>query len=114
MTRQNPTVLARVGTLGESAICQTTLGELHFGAIRSGRLRQESRKVRDAIKDFVLYDVDRFTARRYAGLKSKLAAAGTPIPENDLWIAAAAAQHGFTHDAHLARVPGLSVQVWPK
>jgi predicted nucleic acid-binding protein len=44
-----------------------------------------------------------------------LARSGTPIPENDVWIAAVALEHGWplaTRDAHFARVPGLTVQDW--
>ncbi len=36
--------------------------------------------------------------------------AGTPVPTNDIWIAAAAFQHGlklFTKDAHFSFVKGL-------
>jgi predicted nucleic acid-binding protein len=40
---------------------------------------------------------------------------GTPITEDDLWIAAQARAHGLplaTRDAHFVRVPGLSVRDW--
>ena len=52
------------------------------------------------------------TADEYARLKEALAKAGALIPENDLWIAAYALEHGLpliTRDAHFARVPGLTV-----
>lgn len=42
--------------------------------------------------------------------KLKTKAAGTPIPTNDIWIAASAFQHGYTvfsYDAHFELVPGL-------
>lgn len=55
------------------------------------------------------------TARQYARLRGALKRAGTPIPENDLWIAALAIEHGWplaTRDAHFACVPGLIVQDW--
>jgi tRNA(fMet)-specific endonuclease VapC len=35
---------------------------------------------------------------------------GTPIPTNDIWIAAVALQHGFslfTRDEHFSNIPGL-------
>ncbi len=116
MTRQNPTVVAKVAVLSHAGVCQTTLGELHFGALRSGRVRREARKVREALRGLILYDLDAITARRYAEIKADLTAAGTPIPENDLWIAAAAARRGITlvtHDAHFRRIRGLPLQVWP-
>ena len=56
-----------------------------------------------------------FSIRHYARLRGALTRAGTPIPENDLWIAALAVEHGWplaTRDAHFARVPGLTVFDW--
>jgi tRNA(fMet)-specific endonuclease VapC len=44
----------------------------------------------------------------YAGLRRK----GTPIPSNDLWIAATALEHGtalLSLDAHFAHVEGLRI-----
>jgi len=48
-------------------------------------------------------------------VKLALDLAGAPIPENDLWIAAAVPEHGLplaTRDAHFNRVPGLTVPEW--
>lgn len=50
------------------------------------------------------------TAIFYAELWGSLRAAGTPIPTNDLWIAAAALECGailLTQDAHFNCIPGL-------
>lgn len=55
------------------------------------------------------------TARRYGQAKAKLRAAGTPIPENDIWIAALALEHELTlvtRDAHFAVVAGLTSVPW--
>ena len=60
---------------------------------------------------------DRATAARYGELKAALRAQGTPIPENDLWIAALARQHALTlvtRDAHFAGVRGLVVERWER
>ena len=117
MTRGNPAVLNRIPGLGDLAVCQTALGELYFGVERSGRRRVELKKLRNALVKVRILDVDRPTARTWGTIKAQLAAAGTPIPENDIWIAAAAVRHGFmliTHDAHFRRVAGLVVDVWPK
>lgn len=40
---------------------------------------------------------------------------GLLIPDNDIWIAATAAQYGLTlaaRDAHFKRISGLSVEMW--
>ena len=55
------------------------------------------------------------TARRYGEVKAELRAAGTPIPENDIWIAALALEHSLTlvtRDAHFAVVAGITAVPW--
>ena len=52
----------------------------------------------------------RETAEQYARLFVQLKRAGTPIPDNDLWIAALALQHDLlliTRDRHFDQVPQL-------
>jgi tRNA(fMet)-specific endonuclease VapC len=52
----------------------------------------------------------RETAERYARLFVQLKRAGTPIPDNDLWIAALALEHDLTlitRDRHFQRIPQL-------
>lgn len=52
----------------------------------------------------------RDTAEHYARLFVQLKRAGTPIPDNDLWIAALVLQHDLvliTRDQHFEQVPQL-------
>ena len=52
----------------------------------------------------------RETAEQYARLFVQLKRAGTPIPDNDLWIAALALEHDLlliTRDRHFERIPQL-------
>ena len=52
----------------------------------------------------------RETAEQYAHLFVQLKRAGTPIPDNDLWIAALALEHGLTlipRDRHFRNIPQL-------
>jgi len=53
---------------------------------------------------------DRWTAELYARLFVQLKRAGTPIPDNDLWIGALALQHDLmliTRDRHFENIPQL-------
>jgi predicted nucleic acid-binding protein len=53
---------------------------------------------------------DRETAEHYARLFVQLKRAGTPVPDNDLWIAALALQHDLlliTRDRHFKNIPQL-------
>jgi tRNA(fMet)-specific endonuclease VapC len=52
----------------------------------------------------------RETAEHYARLFVQLKRAGSPIPDNDLWIAALALEHDLiliTRDRHFERIPQL-------
>ena len=57
----------------------------------------------------ILYPA-RDTAEHYARLFVQLKRAGTPVPDNDLWIAALALEHDLTlitRDRHFERIPQL-------
>jgi tRNA(fMet)-specific endonuclease VapC len=50
------------------------------------------------------------TAHHYAALYARLKKAGTPIPTNDIWIAALAIEHSlvlYTRDAHFDNLPAI-------
>ena len=86
------------------------IGELLAGFGMGGR----ERKNREAFKQFVssprmrVIDMDAETSERYAAIYAHLRKAGTPIPTNDLWIAASTMQYGLkllTLDRHYLKVP---------
>lgn len=55
---------------------------------------------------------DNETARHYSRLFQFLRRQGTPIPTNDVWIAALALQHDLildSADKHFLRVPNISL-----
>lgn len=60
--------------------------------------------------------LDRETAFRYSEIIDFLRQRGTPIPTNDVWIAASAMEHGLrilTTDPHFERVPQVSTALFP-
>ena len=86
------------------------LGEIFAGFAR-GRRGEENRAEfeRFASSPRVnVIEIDEVTAERYAVIFATLRTAGTPIPTNDMWIAASAMQHGLqilTLDPHFKKVP---------
>ncbi len=91
------------------------LGELYYGAQKSGRREENVARVdRFAAANEVLSpDVE--SARHYGAIRDALRRQGRPIPDNDIWIAAIARQHGLTlitRDAHFQAVEGLAVGSW--
>lgn len=91
------------------------LGEYRFGikVARDCEARERWLDVMEAA--LIVLGADAGTARHYADVRDELREAKTPIPENDIWIAALARQHRLpilTRDAHFDRVAGLQRAGW--
>lgn len=89
-----------------------TLAELKAGFLRGTRVRQNEalllRFFRSPRVNLLLPDEQ--TANHFAFLDQQLRRQGTPIPVNDLWIAALVIQHGLilcTSDAHFSHLPQI-------
>jgi tRNA(fMet)-specific endonuclease VapC len=90
------------------------LGELYAG-FKGGRREKENL---ERLRAFLAKETVRVlladpeTAEIFGEIKHRLKEAGTPIPINDVWIAAHAMQTGsfvVSYDKHFALVPGLLV-----
>ena len=91
------------------------LGELHFGVRRSRRPDASLAQLASFVALVRVLDCDAETARLYANVRDGLRAKGRPVPENDIWIAAIARQHGLTvatRDAHFGEISGLTLVSW--
>jgi tRNA(fMet)-specific endonuclease VapC len=91
------------------------VGELYFGAHRSGRLEHNLKQAEELAANSEVVDVTMETARNYGVIKTALRRKGTPIPDNDIWIAALAQQYGAaiaTRDSHFDAVENLTVVRW--
>ncbi|HOI55946.1 MAG TPA: type II toxin-antitoxin system VapC family toxin [Phycisphaerae bacterium] len=108
-------VVERVEALPQVFVPVIVVGELLYGAAKSARSLENERRVLDFSQSVSLLDVSRSTAQAYASIKNNLRTKGHPIPENDIWIAAIAKEHGLTvvtRDPHFAAVDGLTVETW--
>lgn len=86
------------------------LGELFYGANVSDQTALRVNQIQDFQKKVRLLPCDEKTAEMYGKIKSQLKKAGTPIPENDIWIAALAKQHRLTlltNDKHFHQVKDI-------
>ena len=110
---QGDTELAdRLGECDEVWIPLTVLGEIKAGF--HGGSQQHRNEI--LFQSFLAKPTvgillpARETAEHYARLFVRLKRAGTPIPDNDLWIAALVLEHDLqliTRDQHFERVPQL-------
>ena len=91
------------------------LGEYRFGLLRSKKRRSIEPVLAALEAAATVLPVDTDTVRPYAEIRDRLKHAGTPIPSNDLWIAALAIQHRLpilSRDAHFDRVRSLRRISW--
>jgi tRNA(fMet)-specific endonuclease VapC len=83
------------------------LGELRAGFRQGTHCARNEAELRSFLRQRVVrvLEVDDEAASLYAELMSDLRAAGTPLPSNDVWIAALAVREGapvLTYDAHFS------------
>ncbi len=98
----------------ELYFCPIILGELLVGFMKGGRKKENESELKEFLSSprVIFVDFDLATSERYAVILNSLWKAGTPIPTNDLWIAASAMQHGLrllTTDAHFQNVNQIIV-----
>jgi tRNA(fMet)-specific endonuclease VapC len=101
--------LQQVAHIGISAI---SIGELLSG-FKAGNKEKINRHELNQFLDsprVTLHGVNEGTAEYYCLILDQLKNDGTPIPTNDIWIAAVAFQHGmpiYTKDKHFTKIKGL-------
>ncbi|MBP1599128.1 MAG: PilT domain protein [Acidobacteria bacterium] len=108
-------MLDRADWIGVSSI---VLGELWTGFLQGERALQNEAEFREFLANPVVetLGMDGEVARIYAEIVTDLRRAGTPIPTNDIWIAAAAARAGatvLTYDLHFRSVPRVGCLILP-
>ncbi len=108
----NPNIFDALGRADTVFMSVFVLGELHAG-FRGGNKEAANRRQLD---DFLQRPTVRIlpatleTAEIFGVIKHRLRQAGTPLPINDVWIAAHATESGaylLTSDNHFKHVAGL-------
>lgn len=99
----------------EIRVNPVVLGELLAGFLGGRNRKKNEAELRRFMGSprVALVPIDEQTAERYALVVASLRRRGRPIPSNDLWIAASAAQHGLrllTLDAHFLEVEQVLVE----
>ena len=88
------------------------LGELMFGVRNGSRCEHNMDELHRFVSHPVVEPIDltAISADRYARIAAQLRKQGTPIPANDIWIAAQTMETGaelVTLDHHFENVQGL-------
>lgn len=105
-----PEAVERLGTAREIHVPFVTLAELRAGFLCGTKARRNEAALIEFLNSprarMLLPDAD--TTHHFARLFAQLRAQGTPIPTNDIWIAALVLQHDlllYSRDEHYGRLP---------
>ncbi len=114
LAKNHPQIVQTLSEAEAIFMNPVVVGELLAG-FRKGTIYDKNKRLLQTFLDneeVEILAIDAETAYRYAIIHESLRKAGTPIPTNDLWIAATAMQHGLrilTTDAHYKAVQQVIV-----
>ena len=97
------------------AIPVIVLGEYRYGISQSRNRKHYEQWLAEYLLTFRILDVDERTTLSYSAVRTELKKAGTPIPSNDVWIAALCRQHSLpllSRDRHFDAVAGIRRLEW--
>ncbi len=88
------------------------LGELMFGFRNGSKYKDNMNDLNKFLEhEYIeLIKIGDITSDRYSRIANQLKRKGTPIPTNDIWIAAQTMEHGaelITADRHFEKIDGL-------
>jgi predicted nucleic acid-binding protein len=110
-----PTFIHHIEQADSMCIPVPALAEFRFGILKSKFRERMTTWLDAALATTTILSADETTTLHYAEIRLQLTSAGTPIPMNDLWIAAIARQYGLpviSRDTHFDHVSGLSRIGW--
>lgn len=110
-----PTLEPILRKAAQVAIPVIVLGEYRYGISQSRDRNRYEQWLAEYLPKFRILDIDEGTTISYASVRLELKKAGTPIPSNDVWIAALCRQHSLpvvSRDRHFDAVPGIRRLHW--
>lgn len=111
--KRNPEARTLIENAVQLFLPLAAYGELYYGALKAQRRQERLDELRLFLQIVTITYPTKQAAETYGDIRLKLALQGTPLPENDIWIAASAAkQFGVqlvTLDKHFDQIEGLNV-----
>jgi tRNA(fMet)-specific endonuclease VapC len=100
-------------------VSPVVLGELMFGFRLGTRFLKNIKELNQLLNHEVVdvISIGEITADRYSRIAEQLKRQGTPIPSNDIWLAAQAMEQGaelVTMDRHFEKINGLVYRLFSK
>lgn len=106
---------SRIAIADRVLLPATVIGELHQGFLQGAKFDENTRKLREFLAEpqVAVHSVTYRTAEIYGEFVNHLRQQGTPIPTNDIWIAAAAHEcqgRLATDDDHFRHLPFIDLE----
>lgn len=111
----DPAIEPLLRKASQIALPVIVLGEYRYGIAHSRDRQRYEQWLNESLPAFEVLDIDERTSIPYAIVRTELKKAGTPIPSNDVWIAALCRQHALpllSRDRHFDLVPGIARLDW--
>jgi tRNA(fMet)-specific endonuclease VapC len=111
----NPSVREKIAAGSGPYLPVIVMGEYRFGLLGARDRERRVAWLEELAGYWTVLEVSADTAAVYAEIRQTLKARATPIPSNDVWIAALALQHNLSilsDDAHFDKVPGIRRVSW--
>ena len=107
--RGHPAVVGLIDSAEWVGMPAVTIGELWTGFLHGTRVTANEAELEEFLENpaVELLPIDDQVARVYGEIVVELKRKGTPLPTNDIWIAATAARAGatvLTYDPHFAQI----------
>ena len=115
LAAKDPHLREKIAPVSHIAVTLISLGEYQFGLLNSSYRKELEVWLNSLLSKIDLIQPSRQTLPHYAAIRHELKAAGTPIPANDVWIAALVRQHRMplvSRDQHFDRVIGIDHIGW--
>jgi tRNA(fMet)-specific endonuclease VapC len=112
---EHPGIMEILAGARQLALPVVVIGEFRYGISQSRHKARYRRWLDGLIADCTVLDITEQTTHHYAAISVELGQAGTPIPTNDLWIAALCRHHGLPllgRDRHFDAVSGIQRLAW--
>jgi tRNA(fMet)-specific endonuclease VapC len=111
----DPAVIAHLARAEQLAIPVIVLGEYRYGIAQSRNRAAYANWLRGLLNDCLVLDINEPATHYYAEITLELRRKATPIPTNDIWIAALCRQHSLpllSRDRHFDLVAGNKRIAW--
>lgn len=115
LAARDPELRRKLAAATSVAVTLISLGEYQFGLLGSAYRRELETWLDALLAKSDLLQPNRQSLPHYAAIRQELKTAGTPIPANDVWIAALVRQHNMpivSRDRHFDLVNGIQRIEW--